>query len=91
MEAEAEKLKVLQSEVEKQMSMGESMFLFDLIESLFFDFSPNWSTTVSHFRGKSRRRQSIHLCWPGKLIKYKSSRFPEKISNSRKKSDRTSL
>ena len=27
MEAEAEKLKVLQSEVEKQMSMGESMFL----------------------------------------------------------------
>jgi len=25
MEAEAEKLKVLQSEVEKQMSMGESM------------------------------------------------------------------
>ena len=26
MEAEAEKLKVLQSEVEKQMSMGESMY-----------------------------------------------------------------
>ena len=28
MEAEAEKLKVLQSEVEKQMSMGESEYLF---------------------------------------------------------------
>ena len=28
MEAEAEKLKVLQSEVEKQMSMGESEYFF---------------------------------------------------------------
>ena len=28
MEAEAEKLKVLQSEVEKQMSMGESEYCF---------------------------------------------------------------
>ena len=35
MEAEAEKLKVLQSEVEKQMSMGS-----------LFKFSPNRSTTV---------------------------------------------
>ena len=57
MEAEAEKLKVLQSEVEKQMSMGS-----------LFKFSPNRSTTVSDFRGKSRRRQSFYLCWPGKFI-----------------------
>ena len=31
MEAEAEKLKVLQSEVEKQMSMGESEYFSELL------------------------------------------------------------
>lgn len=69
MEAEAEKLKVLQSEVEKQMSMGESMSsVINIKSKSSFIFSPNWTTTISHPWREGRCWQSLHLCGPGKTL-----------------------